>query len=188
MKALIIKSSYRSGSNSSILADKIAEGLSGSIVQIEDIGRAVISNCRGCYACMAPGNKSYCIIKDDMHSFYDTLAEADIIVFAAPIYWFNVCGQIKQFIDRMFAVAVLKNEQGKSVLADKTIAAALVYGDVDPLRSGCVNAVRMFQDLCSYTGAKWGGVVYGTANDPKEMLNNSALLEDASLLGKSLIQ
>ena len=45
----------------------------------------------------------------------------------------------------------------------KRIAIAMSYGDVDPVKSGCVNALRTFQDAFRYTGSKIVGMVYGSA-------------------------
>ena len=189
MKVLVIKSSHRKQSNSALLADKIAAGATeaGADVQIEDIGKLVINNCRGCYSCMLPTNKDFCAIKDDMQRFYKPVVEADAIVFAGPIYWFNICGQLKQFIDRCFAAAVILGEDGKSIFAHKKIAAATAYEDVDPMKSGCVNMIRMFQDMCHYTGAAWAGAAYGTANAQGEMAANEKALAEAFELGKSLV-
>ena len=186
-KVLIVNGSCRGKSNSGALALRAAEGAekAGNEVNVIEIGRLRIEPCRGCLHCLKP-NVPSCIIKDDMQQFYPMLREADGILFASPIYWFTMCGQTKQFIDRCFAVAVNPDPDGQSLFAGKRIAAAFAYGDTDPLNSGCVNAVRTFQDICAYTGAVWLGAVYGQANEPGEMLGNAELLRRAKELGAKL--
>ena len=40
------------------------------------------------------------------------------------------------------------------------------YGDSDPFNSGCVNALRSFQDAYRYAGARIVDMVYGSAEEP----------------------
>ena len=184
---LVINSSCRSKSNSGALGMHVGKGAekAGHTVTVIEIGRLRIEPCRGCLHCLKPSIGA-CIIKDDMQELYPMVQEADAIIFASPVYWFTMSGQIKQFLDRCFAVAVNPDPEGKSLFADKKIAAVFSYGDTDVFRSGCNNALRTFQDICAYTGAKWLGAVYGTADAPGEILSNSALLQEAEELGMSI--
>lgn len=186
-KILIINSSHRKNSNSAALAGKIAEGAqaAGHSVESVDISRLEIRPCRGCCACTAP-DMDGCVQKDGMTGLYPKVREADILIFASPVYWFNMSGQLKQFIDRLFAICIKPDEHGKSLLAYKSIAAVMAFGDSDPYNSGAVNALRSFQDICAYSGAKWLGAVYGSANDAGEIAGNAAALEAALEFGKNL--
>jgi multimeric flavodoxin WrbA len=40
-----------------------------------------------------------------MQKVYPLLLKADAIVFATPVYWFNMSGQMKTFIDRLCCMA-----------------------------------------------------------------------------------
>jgi len=186
-KVLIVNSSFRKGSNSTELASHVAEGARSKGHQITsiDISRLAIGPCRGCQACLLPESDG-CINKDGMRELYPLIREAEVILFVSPVYWFNVGGQIKQFIDRCYAVAVPKNHEGPSPFAAKKLGAVLVYGDADPFISGCVNAIRMFQDICSYTGASWAGAMYGSAYETGEVKDNAALREKAVQYGAGL--
>jgi hypothetical protein len=61
------------------------------------------------------------------------------------------------------------------------------YGDIDVFKSGCVNALRTFQDAFRYTGSKITGMVYGSAMKAGEIANNEELMRDAEELGKLLV-
>ncbi len=187
MKVLVVNSSGRKDSNSSILGNEVAEGAkaAGHEVEVVEIGRMDIKPCKGCEACLAPASKG-CIIQDDMQMLYPKVKAANVVVFSAPIYWFNMCGQIKQFIDRLFAIAVNHEEGAANPFADKKIGAVFVYGDTDPFNSGCVNAIRCIQDICSYTGATWAKALYGSAYDAGEVLKNRELLSAARNYGLGL--
>ncbi len=60
------------------------------------------------------------------------------------------------------------------------------YGDSDPFNSGCVNALRTFQDAFNYVGAKIIGMIYGSAEALGEIKSNTELMARAEKLGKKL--
>jgi hypothetical protein len=60
------------------------------------------------------------------------------------------------------------------------------YGDEDAVRSGCINALRTFQDAYRFTGSSLVGMVYGSAMDAGEIRSNEKLMQDAYNLGKML--
>ncbi len=93
--------------------------------------------------------------------------------------------QTKIFMDRCFAL--FNDDQEKSPLINKRIAIAMSYGDTDPFNSGCVNALRSFQDAYRYVGARIVGMVYGSAEEPGEIKSNTLLMEQAEKLGKALV-
>ena len=59
-----------------------------------------INSCTGCYTCWTktPGE---CIFQDDMTSLRLKFRKADLIIFASPLYIFNVTGIMKNFLDRI---------------------------------------------------------------------------------------
>ncbi len=117
-----------------------------------------------------------------MQSLYPKLKEADALVIASPVYWFNLSAQTKTFIDRWFAVGV----EEKNIFKGKPVALLLTYGDTDPFSSGAVNALRSFQDMCRYLGAEITGMLYGSAMEAGEIAKNKPLLEEARQLGREL--
>lgn len=188
-KVLIVNGSGRPDSNTRLLAARVAAGAheKDHAVETVDIGSMDIKPCRGCEACISPAaGGGGCVVQDDMRALYPMVKAADVIILSSPVYWFNLCGQIKQFIDRCFAVAADRGPDGRSPFAAKKIGAVLVYGDTDPFNSGCVNALRCLQDICSYTGAAWAGAVYGSAYGEGEIADNALLMEQAKEYGLGL--
>jgi multimeric flavodoxin WrbA len=59
-----------------------------------------IRHCRGCHACWSahPGR---CIIDDDMAYVLSTVAGSDVIALATPVYFENISGMLKAFMDRL---------------------------------------------------------------------------------------
>jgi len=183
-KVLILLGSPRRRGNSAILADRIAKGAKKTGVKVETVflHGLKIAPCNSCYACQKEKSKG-CAIKDAMQDLYPKLLAADAWVIASPVYWFTMSAQTKLFMDRCFALLAY----GQDVFAGKRIAIAMSYGDADPFGSGCVNALRTFQDAFRYTGAKIVGMVYGSAFGAGEIRANEALLKEAETLGKELV-
>ena len=182
-RILVLKSSPRKNSNSSLLADQVAAGAraAGALVDAFDLHGMDIQPCDACDACQ-DATEGMCIIDDDMQLLYPKLRSADGIVLASPVYWFTMSAQLKLCIDRWYAL----QGTGGNVLAGKQFGIVLTYGDVDPLAAGAVNAVRTFQDMLRYIGADLAGLVYGTATEPDEVRSQQSLMERAYKLGQKL--
>lgn len=183
-QVLVILGSPRRNGNSAILAERISEGARSSGAEVETVflQELKISPCRGCNTCQKRGSKG-CAIKDDMQEIYPKLVRANAWVIASPVYWFTMSAQTKIFMDRCYALVAY----AKNPFAGKRIAIAMSYGDVDAVRSGCVNALRTFQDAFRYTGSKIVGMVYGSALTAGEIANNKALMREAEELGRLLV-
>jgi multimeric flavodoxin WrbA len=183
-QVLVILGSPRKKGNSSALAARISRGAKSAGAEVETVflHGLKISPCRGCDTCQKNDSKG-CAIKDNMQEIYPKLIGADAWVIASPVYWFTMSAQTKMFMDRCYALPAY----AKNPFAGKRIAIAMSYGDVDPVKSGCVNALRTFQDAYRYTGSKIVGMVYGSATKAGEIQNNEALMHEAEDLGKRLV-
>ena len=183
-QVLVILGSPRRKGNSATLADRISRGAKSAGAEVETLflQDMKISPCRGCNTCQKPDSKG-CANKDDMQKIYPKLIKADAWVIASPVYWFTMSAQTKIFMDRCYALTAY----AQNPFVGKRIAIAMSYGDVDPVRSGCVNALRAFQDAFRYAGSKIAGMVYGSAMEAGEIANNKALMREAEELGKRLV-
>lgn len=103
-KVLIISSSPRKGGNSDVLCDEFLKGAQDAGHSCEKVflRDKKINYCTGCGFCVS-NNYTACAQKDDMAEILDKMLEADTIVFATPIYFYAIAGQMKTFIDRICA-------------------------------------------------------------------------------------
>ncbi len=183
-KVLVLLGSPRKKGNSAILAERIAKGAKsvGANVETLFIHGMKIAPCNSCYACQKPNSKG-CPINDDMQIVYKKLMASDAWIIASPVYWFTVSAQTKLWMDRSFALL----PRAEEAFIGKRIAIAMSYGDSEPFKSGCVNALRTFQDAYGYVQACIVGMVYGSAMDAGEIKNNKALMKESEELGKRLV-
>ena len=180
---IVLLGSPRKRGNSTILAKQIGKGAEAAGADVETlyIHGMDIKPCQARWSCQKEGASS-CVIEDDMQSIYPKLVESDVWVISSPIHWFSVSTQTKLWLDRAFALMA----HGEKVF-QKKIAIALAYGDKDPYCSGCVNAIRTFQDAFRYVGAEIVGIVYGSALNAGEVEKNADLLAEAKELGKKAL-
>ncbi len=99
MNVLVISTSLRPTSNSDALAREFARGaaVAGHSVEVVSLRGKKIEFCRGCFACQ---KTQKCVIKDDAPDIVAKMHNADVIAFATPIYYYEMCGQMKTLLDR----------------------------------------------------------------------------------------
>jgi multimeric flavodoxin WrbA len=104
MKLLAINGSPRGkeGNTERILEPFLA-GVQAAGVQTETIYLKDhhVNHCIGCFSCWAK-NPGVCIFQDDMAQMQQKVLDAEIIVYASPLYVYTVSGLMKDFLDRLF--------------------------------------------------------------------------------------
>ena len=98
-KVLIISSSPRKDGNSETLAAAFAKGAQAAGHQVETIylREKQVGFCKGCFACLKLG---HCVIQDDAVEIAAKMHDANVLVFATPVYYYCVSAQLKTMLDR----------------------------------------------------------------------------------------
>lgn len=98
---LVISTSLRRNGNSDKLAEKFCEGAmdAGHTVEKVSLIDKSISFCKGCLVCQKT-KSGHCVINDDADDIIQKMKETDSIVFATPIYYYEMTGQMKTLLDR----------------------------------------------------------------------------------------
>lgn len=98
-RVLILSTSPRKGGNSDALADAFLAGAleAGHLAEKIRLSGKDIRFCRGCLACQ---KTTQCVIRDDMGAILDKMRQADVVAFATPVYFYEMCGQMKTLLDR----------------------------------------------------------------------------------------
>ena len=185
-KIMMVLGSPRPHGNSAHLLNLAAAAArkEGAEVTIVELGRLKTAlPCTGCNSC-TKSVETPCVLPDDLAPVIEQLRAADALLIATPVYWFNFTAQTKIFIDRAFYS--LFNPAGPHALSGKKLGLIMVYGDKDPFASGAVNALRSFQDIASFIGARIAGMVYGSAPEDAAAATDKKLCDEAAELGKNL--
>ncbi|MBO5556302.1 MAG: flavodoxin family protein [Oscillospiraceae bacterium] len=99
-KVLILSTSPRKNSNSEALALAFAQGAqaAGHEVEFISLRGKTVTFCRGCFVCQ---ETQRCVIRDDADAICQKALTADVLVFATPIYYYEMSGQLKTLLDRL---------------------------------------------------------------------------------------
>ena len=112
MEVLAINGSPHGGKgNTALILDPFLEGLgdAGACVELVCTRDLDINPCLGCFGCWikTPGQ---CIQKDDMAGLLPRLRQAEVWVFASPLYFDGPSAPLKNVMDRMTAFLRLPAE------------------------------------------------------------------------------
>ena len=175
---LIISTSLRGGSNSELLAKECAKGAeeAGNRVELVSLKGKKIQYCIGCLSCIKTGK---CVQKDDAPEIMEKLRRADVLVFATPIYYYEMCGQMKTLLDRM-------NPLYSSDYAFREVYMIATAADGgDSTFEKAYNGLQGWVDC--FPKAKLCGLVAGEEiGDPKDAVNHPDVMEKAYRLGKEV--
>jgi multimeric flavodoxin WrbA len=99
-KVLIVSTSPRMNSNSEALAKAFAKGAqeAGHEAELISLRGKTVNFCRGGFVCQ---EKQRCVIRDDADEICQKALHADVLVFATPIYYYEMSGQLKTLLDRL---------------------------------------------------------------------------------------
>ncbi len=177
-KVLIISSSLRGGSNSEILAREAQKGAqdAGNEVEFISLKGKNIKFCIGCLACQ----KTYkCVQNDDMADLILKVQNADALIFATPIYYYEMSGQLKTFLDRCNPLFAQENNFKDVYLITSS------YDDAPNASDRAINGLKGWIE-CFAQSKFSGAVVGGGVNDPKDAARREDLLKKAYELGKNI--
>ena len=174
---LIISSSPRKGGNSETLAASFAKGAEEAGHKVETIylREKKYGFCKGCLACLKLG---HCVIDDDAVEIAARMHDADVLVFATPVYYYSVSGQLKTMLDRANPLFDSDYSFTKAYLL---VAAA---EDGEETVEGTVKAVQGWVD-CFERCELAGTVFAGGVNSVGDIAGHPAL-EEAYQMGKAV--
>ncbi len=164
---LVISTSLRGKSNSDALADEFVRGAveAGNSVEKVELRGKKIAFCTGCLSCQ---KTQKCAINDDAREIAEKMLNADVIVFATPVYYYGMSGQMKTLLDRANPLYTTDFKFREIYLL------ATAAEDGENTVSGTVTGLQGWIDC--YEKAKLAGVIFaGGVNDAGEINGHKAL-------------
>ena len=174
---LIITTSLRVNSNSDRLAESFAKGAqeAGNNVEVVSLKGKQIAFCRGCFACSKTGS---CVIKDDANEITEKIFNADVVVWATPVYYYEMCGQMKTVIDRANSL------YPRDYKFREVYLLSVAADDGDYVDQHVTGGVQGWVDC--FERAEFKGKVFaGGVNEPGDIEGHKAL-DEAYEMGKGV--
>ena len=147
MKILVLNGSPTPNGNTIALVNAFKEGAEskGHEVNVVNVAHKNIKGCMACNFCKR--NNAQCVQKDDMQEIYPLIQDADMIVFASPIYYFIMSGQLESVIHRFYAINA----------PEKAKYSALLLSSYSP--NVYTGAIAQYKDMIAYMGMSDKGIV-----------------------------
>lgn len=168
-KVVVISSSPRRNGNSETLAREFAKGATeaGNSVEFIEVRDLDLKFCRGCLYCQSHDG---CVIPDSVNGLLSVVQNAEVLVFATPVYYYSVCGQLKTFLDRMNPLFPRENR-----FKDVYVVATCADGDINAF-DGTVKAIEGWVDC--FEGVRIAGkILCPDVTDVGDVRGNAALKE-----------
>lgn len=177
-KVLIISTSLRGGSNSDILARECEKGAkeAGHEVEYISLKGKEIKFCIGCLTCQTRG---CCVLNDDVAEIMEKVKKAEVLVYATPIYYYEMAGQMKTLLDRL----------------NPLYTADYAFRDIYMIATAAEDEESAFEKayngLCGWVDcfekAELKGIVTGGGIDePNDAIHHKDVIKKAYELGKGL--
>ena len=173
-KILVISTSLRANSNSDMLAEAFMDGArqAGHEVEKVSLKDKTIGFCKGCLACQKTGS---CVIRDDAGAIVEKMLHSDILVFATPIYYYEMSGQMKTMLDRANPLYT-----ADYTYRDVYLLATAADEDehaIDGARKGLEGFIACFEKAC------FAGCVFAGGVDAPGTVKEHGSLEKAREMG-----
>ena len=165
----------RANGNTATMVQAFEKGATeaGHEVTAIHVGAKKVAGCLGCQYCFT--HEGTCVQKDDMTGIWEVLNQTDLLVFASPIYWWEVTAQTKAVIDRLYAHALVGFNFNKI---------ALLFDSGSPEVYDA--PISMFKSICSYLKWENAGTICIPDMENKDSMKGSPMLEEVYKFGRSL--
>jgi len=185
--------------NSDTLLDRALEGVTAAAAErgfeckVEKVVLATkqVTPCHYCAAChkSSPAGGP-CPVKDDMVAIAEQFLAADIVLHSFPVWFFNMPGIVKGYLDRWTQFYTGTWELRPDIvprLRGKVLGAIAVCGDTDHEGNG-VPALLTFQRTAEFGNIyKWAGGVSASGGSPGDIAKDTEALARAFNLGKHAV-
>ena len=131
MKVLAFNGSPRKNANTATLLKKALEGaIQGGadktdMIHLYDYN---FTGCRSCFACKKIGGSSYghCAAQDELTPIIEEARDADVLIFGSPIYFGNLSGEMRCFLERLL-FAEFSYDENYTSLWPKKVQSGMIY-------------------------------------------------------------
>lgn len=179
-KIVILNGSPRKKGNTSALVKSFIEGAesAGNTVTEFFLSGMDIHGCKGYFG----GHSSKacpCVQKDNMDQIYPAVKEAEVVVLATPLYYWNMSGQLRTAVDRLFA---LEEGEGNLLRGNGRSCALLMAAE----GNGFEDVVQYYDHLMEHL--KWEnlGHVLAGGNMNVGDIQGKPEIQQAYELGRSI--
>ncbi|TWH45765.1 flavodoxin family protein [Sporomusa sp. KB1] len=175
---LVLTGSPRKGGNTDKLADAFIAGArqAGHTAEKYTTADKKIKGCIDCKNCFQKGTA--CSVSDDFNELVPLLEQADMVVFATPMYWFSFPAQLKAAIDKFYSYLI-----SKRTLKIKECALLVSGGVNDETKfEGIVKSYKLIAEFLNWKDS--GIIIVPGLHDKDDILKTDGLKRAEALGGE----
>lgn len=190
MKILAINASHRGDRGlTRFFIDRLFDGAraSGADCEVITLAKYEINRCLSCYRCQTPEHRLRCVYgeRDDVQLIFGKMIEADILVFATPVYLMSMTGLLKVFLDRLYGTMSVRDARlshglihhhVNPLISSKPFVTLVVCGNIE--NEASKNVVSYFRTYARFMESKQVGVLVRNASSLFDHANNPRLATD----------
>ena len=177
MKVLGLSGSMRKEGNTAQLIKVILQRCkdAGNKTECVSLVGTKIMPCLGCEKCK---QEKWCINKtDDWDAIVKKVLDCDVLVIGSPTYYYDVGGQIKNFIDRTYSLYHDRKLAGR-----KGVAVAV------HANKGAIRTIQTLEGFLSSHEFASLGCVKGTGYHEGDVLNDAEAVRKAQKIGDKIVR
>jgi len=130
MNVIAINASPRKTKNTGTLLAKALEGAAskGAQTELVHLYDLQFKGCVSCFACKVKNCKTpgICLYKDELSPILEKCMQADAIILGSPVYFWDVTGEMRSFLERLM-FPVLTYTEGYKGLLERNIPVGFIY-------------------------------------------------------------
>lgn len=123
MKIIAVNGSPRKNNNTATLLKEALRGAEENGAQTERINlyEQDFKGCISCFACKRKGStcNGVCAVKDALKPVLERILESDVLLLGSPIYFSNITGEMRAFLERLVFPNLSYNQGARSVFSGK---------------------------------------------------------------------
>jgi len=176
VKVVAIGGSPRLKGNTNYLIDEVLREISSHGIQTEKfiISEYQINPCQGHENC---SEFSECQQKDDASWILEKFRQADGVILASPVYYYNMSAQLKTFMDRNYFLYTHDNE------AKARCAGLIAIGGGE----GTDEAIEDMKKMFKHSDARIFSLT-GYASGPGDVKKQTKLIQQAQKMGRQIAE
>lgn len=159
MRVMTILGSPRRYGNTAQVLEMIERRLQegGHAVDRANIWEFEIGHCRESHQCRFP-ESSACGVPDDAGAIFERMLDADVVLFASPVFCWGFPAPMKALIDRLYCLAGYHEGAAQAIRLDgKPLALVMTCGGPEEPNRDIM--ARVFANLVDFWGAKDAGLL-----------------------------
>ncbi|RKD34969.1 flavodoxin family protein [Lacrimispora algidixylanolytica] len=130
MNVLAVNGSPRKNENTAVLLQNAIRGAeeNGAETRLVNLYELNFKGCVSCFACKRKGSdcNGVCAVRDDLKEVFEYALSCDVILLGSPIYFGNVTGEMRSFLERLLFPILTYNKGERSIFRG-TITSGFIY-------------------------------------------------------------